>query len=244
MAKYKVLSTKKLHPSLVIKAKEQDIAVVEQEAIQVYPILNKEKWDEIFSLLEKRIEYAIFTSSNAVAALKKYINTYVSHLPAQWKIFCLSGRTKELLAEDEDIFGTIEGTAINASELAELITGKGVKEVLFFCGNKRRDELPSILTTAGVQVHEVVVYETVETPVNTADDVDAILFFSPSAVQSFFTANQPKDSTVCFAIGKTTADSIAGYTKNKIYTSEAPSQEALLNEVFAYFRDHIGSHSD
>lgn len=235
MTKHKVLSTKGLDPSVIEKAKAHGIVIKEQEAIRIQPILTKEKWDEIFSILEKRLEHAVFTSSNAVTALKKYLNDFVNHLPPQWKIFCLSGKTKDLLVQNEEVFGTIEGTADNAGALAKVIISKGVKEVLFFCGSKRREELPAMLKRAGVQVHEVVVYDTVETPITMEEDFGAILFFSPSAVQSFFAANQLKENTVCFAIGQTTAESITPFTRAKVITSKAPTQEDLLNEVVTYF---------
>lgn len=236
MVRANVFSTKKLEPSLVEMVKEQGIAVVEQEAIQIQPIFTKEKRNEIVSLLEKKIPYAVFTSSNAVSSLKKYFHTDVSPLPVQWKIFCISGKTKEWIQENEALFGTVVGTAAYGTQLAEQIIHRGVKELVFFCGNRRRDELPSILQAAGVQVHEVVVYETIETPVTAPENFDAVLFFSPSAVQSFFTVNQLKEAAVCFAIGHTTADSIAGFTKNKIIVSNAPTQKALLNEVINYFQ--------
>lgn len=236
MKKCKVLSTKKLQPSLVAKAKEAGIELAEIDAIQIQPVLTKEKWDEIFSLIEKQIEYAAFTSSNAVNALKKYLNTYVNHLPVQWKIFCLSGKTKVSLLQEEELFGQIEGTADNATALAKVILESGVKEVVFFCGNRRRDELPTLLQEQGVQVHEVVVYETIETPIAVEEEYDAVLFFSPSGVSSFFTANQLKKETVCFAIGQTTADSLKQFTKNKLVVSKEPSPDALLNDVINYYK--------
>ena len=95
------------------------------------------------------------------------------------------------------------------------------------------------MKSAGIKVHEVVVYETVETPVIANDDFDGILFFSPSAVQSFFSVNQLKNSDVCFAIGQTTAESIAAFAKNKIFISKTTSQEALLQEVINYFKSMV-----
>lgn len=236
-ARHKVLSTKKLEPSLVEKAQSNGLEIFEQEAIRTKPILGKEKWNEIFQLLEKKIECAVFTSGNAVNALKKYLNQYVNHLPQQWTIFCLSGKTGELLAEDEELFGIIKATASNAAELAARIIESGAKEVVFFCGDKRREELPTILQNAGVQVHEAVVYETEETPFVATSDVEAVLFFSPSAVQSFFAANQLKENVICFAIGQTTADSIADFTNNRIVVSESPSQAMMLSSVQAYFQN-------
>lgn len=239
MTRHSVLSTKKLEPLLVQKAREQGIDVVEQDAIQVKPILTKEKWDEIFSLLEKNIEHAVFTSSNAVTALKKYLNEYVNHLPPRWKIFCLSGKTKAVLQENEEVFGTVVATASAAAELARQVIAKGVRELLFFCGDRRRDELPAILQNAGVLVHEVVVYEVEEIPAAAAGGYEAVLFFSPSAVQSFFAANQLKENIVCFAIGQTTANSVKQFTQNKLLVSKEPTQESLLHEVINYFKNTV-----
>jgi uroporphyrinogen-III synthase len=56
-------------------------------------------------------------------------------------------------------------------------------------------------------------------------------------VQSFFSVNHLKKSTVCFAIGKTTAESIADFTGNKIITSESPSQEMMIASVQNYFQN-------
>lgn len=235
-ARHKVLSTKKLESSLVKKAEANGIEVIEQEAIRVKPILSKEKWDEISSVLEKRLDFAVFTSSNAVVAVKKYLNEYVNHRPQQWKIFCLSGKTKEALAKNEDLFGTIEATASSAAELAKRIIENGSTELVFFCGDRRREELPIILQEAGVHVQEVVVYEVEETPVVATEDFEAILFFSPSAVQSFFSLNQLQKDVVCFAIGQTTANSIANFVGNRVIVSELPSQERMLSLVHTYFQ--------
>lgn len=38
------------------------------------------------------------------------------------------------------------------------------KSVTFFCGNKRRDELPEILTEQGIEVTEIESYQTQLTP--------------------------------------------------------------------------------
>ena len=58
--------------------------------------------------------------------------------------------------------------------------------VTFFCGNQRRDTLPDKVRAAGIKVEELVVYETVELPLKVTDHYDAILFYSPSGVRSFF----------------------------------------------------------
>jgi uroporphyrinogen-III synthase len=240
-AKHRVLSTKRLEPSLVERASLDGIEIVEQDAISVKPILTREKWDEIFSLLQKDIRHAVFTSSNAVTALKKYLNSYVNHLPPNWKIFCISGKTAEALQQDQELFGVIEATSPYATELAQHIIQAGVTEVLFFSGNIRRDTLPTILHQHGVEVHEVVVYTTEETPQKAGGEWEAVLFFSPSAVQSFFSVNQLNENTVCFAIGHTTAGSLEAFTTNFVYVSDEPTQESLLEKVKQYFQNTVGS---
>lgn len=235
MAKYKVLSTKKLKPSLVEQANEANIEIIEQEAIRVNPILSKEKWQDIFQIIENKKEFVVFTSSNAVHALEKYLNHYVNPFEIDWKIFSLSGKTKETL---EDVsLGTIIDTAENSNDLAQKIIENKVKEVTFFCGNKRREELPNLLRRAGIETYEVVVYETVQTPVPAIKNIDAVLFFSPSAVQSFFSINQLNKDVVCFTVGKTTADSVQHFTNNKIIICEQPSQEMMLAAVKTYFKN-------
>lgn len=237
MAKHKVLSTKKLEPSLIEQANENDIEIIEQEAIKIYPIRTKEKWNEIFQIIEAEKEFVVFTSSNAVNGVKKYLNDYTNPFEIKWKIFSLSGRSKDALDETAGALGRIIGTADNAAELAEKIISQKPGEVIFFCGNQRRNELPDRLKAAGIKVHEVAVYETVATPVAAAEDLEAILFFSPSAVQSFFSINQLKKNTVCFAIGQTTANSILDFTSNKIIITESPKQEMMLESVRFYFEN-------
>lgn len=239
MAKYKVLSTKKLKPSLVEQAKEADIEIIEQEAIKVNPILSKEKWKEIFQIIESKKEFVVFTSSNAVHALQKYLNDYINPFEIDWKIFSLSGKTKETL--EEVSLGTFVETAENSKDLAEKIIEQKVNDVVFFCGNKRRDELPNILREAGINIQEVIIYETVETPAPAIKNIDAVLFFSPSAAQSFFSINQLNKAVVCFTVGKTTADSVRHFTNNKIIICEQPSQEMMLASVKTYFKTLIAT---
>ena len=124
----------------------------------------------------------------------------------------------------------------NAGELAQKIIIQGIKEIVFFCGDKRREDLPAMLKHAGIILHEVFLYRTIETPYKIEDEVDAVMFFSPSAVNSFFTLNQLNNHTVCFAIGQTTADTISEFTENKIIVCESPDQEKMIEKLGDYYR--------
>jgi uroporphyrinogen-III synthase len=163
----------------------------------------------------------VFTSVNAVEAVRG----------SGWKIFCTSGATRRKVAER---FGepAIAGTADSAAELAATIVGEGwVKAVWFFCGEQRRNELPARLKQAGIELHEVVVYRTKLTPRKIGRDYDGIAFFSPSAVESFFSVNKIPVHTRLFAIGGTTAETIRRYCDNPVTTSGQPDAELLINQI-------------
>ena len=66
---------------------------------------------------------------------------------------------------------------------------------------------------------------------------DAVLFFSPSAVRSFFSANTVPDNVICFAVGGTTARTVREYGSYTVVTSASPSQEKMMEIVFDYFRN-------
>lgn len=234
MARYKVLCTRKIDPSLREQASQQNIDVVEQEFIATYPIRTPEIEKEVWHWIRKEDpSYVVFTSANAVAAVKHYLQQVVPN----WRIFCIAEKTRQVLIQKFDSPAILD-TAPYGSELAQKIIQHGVKEVVFFCGNRRRDELPTLLREQGIRVHEIVVYETKEVPAVATTDIDGVLFFSPSAVSSFFSANQLKEATVCFAIGRTTAEALAAHTGNQIITSETPSQESIMAAVLRYFQ-HI-----
>ena len=151
-----------------------------------------------------------------------------------WNFYCLGGTTKKIIA---DYFGEnkIKSVANNANDLADEVIGNKQTSVVFFCGNIRRDELPDKLKQHHIAVEEVIVYETIETAQLIKKNYDGILFFSPSAVNSFFSINQLPDQTIVFAIGNTTAYSIKEFCKNPVVISDQPDKESLLQTAIDYF---------
>lgn len=245
MAQYTILSTKKIEPHLKEEMAQQGIEVTEQEFITIKPILTEKKHREVMScVLNPEKSGIVFTSRHALINIEQDIfeeTTGVGRLPAQWQVFCLNGVTQDVLLKRVPQDQIID-TASSAAELAHKIIANGsFKEVVFFCSNKRRDELPDLLQKNGIAVKEVMVYETVENPVVMTGKPDGILFFSPSAANSFFSVNKLPAGILCFAIGDTTANTISRYTTNKIITSGRPAQEVLLADVKRYFQ-HIDLH--
>ena len=234
----RILCTRPLPESLLEMATREGVDITVEAFTAIHPIVSKEVWDIIFPLLQQRITL-VFTSAHAVEILEKHYlhqpDTY--YVPGRlWNICCLETGTLDAVKEALPQC-TIKATAANATALANAIVALGdVKEVYFICGKQRRDELPGILQQHNITVHELVVYENAATPEKLdAAAYDGIFFFSPSAVQSFFSVNILPAATVCFAIGETTAATLRTVANNKIIISGSPSAYALLAAATAYF---------
>ena len=66
--------------------------------------------------------------------------------------------------------------------------------------------------------------------------LDGILFFSPSAVESYLKLNAIKEE-MCFCIGETTAESLENKKVKKIIIAEKPSVENVIYEVIEYYNN-------
>jgi uroporphyrinogen-III synthase len=200
--------------------------------IRTEPLLSREKAAALNKLPEADF---VFTSTNAAEALHKLLQQFPNPFPSS-NVYCMAGRTagkvKILFPEL-----TVRATGNKAAELAEKIIADGSKEVIFFSGNLRRDELPVLLREKGIQVNELEIYKTYHTPVHVDDQYNGILFFSPSAAESFFSINQINQNAICFAIGDTTAAALRQYTNNRIMAAVNPRQENMIAMVIEHFKN-------
>lgn len=231
--KVEILCTSHIKEELLSKAATKNIFINVQSFIKTETHLSEETKQKIKTLASKRIA-VIFTSKNAVNAVVQQLST----IP-DWDVHCISGVTKQTAIE---FFGKerIAASAKNAAGLAEkIIANKAIKEVVFFCGDQRLNDLPEILKQYNIGIKELIVYTTEETPHTIQKEYDAILFFSPSAVHSFFSVNTISTSVLLFSIGKTTSKTIATYCSNLVNTSESPGKEQMINLVIDFFSPFI-----
>jgi uroporphyrinogen-III synthase len=188
--------------------------------------------------LSGRALVAVFTSVNAVAAVQRWMPG-----PTGWRVYCIGGATFEAVVA---LFGkaAVLGKARSAAGLAEVIRDReaggsgeigGGREIVFFCGDHRREELPSILRGAGFSVVEEVVYRTLPTPHKVERDYAGIAFFSPSAVESFFSVNAIATGVLLFAIGPTTAAAIRARCTNPVITGGEPDKAMLIRKMTDHF---------
>jgi len=215
-----ILSTKKL-------SSEQKQALVKAN-LEVTDIDFIQTQNKPFELKDLN-DNLIFTSQNAVHSV---LSDPKSEQLKNKNVFCVGLKTKILLSESG--FNVVAYTGY-ASDLAEIITLIYRNETYtFFSGNLRRETLPQALKEADVKLNEIKVYETSLTPQKIKTAVDAILFFSPSGVESYLKENTIKKET-CFCIGETTAEALHKITKN-IIIADQPTVEDVIEDVIEEYK--------
>jgi len=181
------------------------------------------------AVVKNPIKNVIITSQNAVEALLH--NFTKSELNFD-NIFCVGRRTKQLI---ERKIGKVTHFENSAKKLANYLVEKlKEKEVTFFCGDIRREDLPNILSENGINVNEVISYKTLLTPKIVEEKYKGILFFSPSGIQSYLQKNTA-DSKIAFCIGETTANEAKKHFKN-VNVSSLSTVESVLKLVNTHFK--------
>lgn len=215
----RILSTKKLLPNQKQFLLNANFSVIEADFIE---IVRKD-----FEL-EGSFENMIFTSQNAVKSFLE--NEKAKELKAK-KIFCVGSKTKALLEENGY---KVAVSREYASELSEVIVHDFQKEsFVFFCGNLRRETLPETLKKSNVALREIEVYETLLTPQKINSPADALLFFSPSGVQSYLKGNKIENQN-CFCIGTTTAEALEKITNNVIIAKQQTVENVIIQAINYY----------
>lgn len=215
-----ILSTKKLSGEQKQALTDANLDVIDTDFIQ-----TENKPFELKNLNES----LIFTSQNAVYSVLS--NPKADELKSK-NVYCVGLKTKILLSENG--FNVVAYTGY-ASDLAEIITLIYRNESFtFFSGNLRRDTLPNDLKEAGIKLNEIQVYETSLQPQKIKSPIDAILFFSPSGVESYLKDNSIKKET-CFCIGETTAEALHKITKN-IIIADQPTVEDVIEDVLQEYK--------
>jgi uroporphyrinogen-III synthase len=223
---FTLLATKKISAEAMTYATQNGIEIISKEFIMITHASEPATVNEVRKIAD--IAAAIvFTSKNAVKA----VATMADISKSTWNVFCLEGATKKEVSKYIPA-ATIVGTAKSANDLASVIISSADETpIVFFCGSKRLDDLPQLMKTQGKKVKEIVVYNTELTPKKVNEKYDGVAFFSPSAVESFFSANSLRKNATCFSVGTTTSEAIKRFTSNKVLTSNMPTEQNLLDLV-------------
>lgn len=232
MKRINILSTRSIKWSLIEQAGRAGILIDQIEFIKTKPIISPEK----IALIQNLPAYAslVFTSTNAVEAFSQLVHDHNIN-PGQHRVFCVDGRTNDSINALFPSF-VIAARSETARALALEILNHDIEKIYFICGNLRRDELPDILRQKGIAVEELELYKTEPTPIKIEQNYDGLIFFSPSAVSSFFSVNKIPADTTCFAIGETTANAIKVFSDNGIVVATKPRQENIISTIINHYQ--------
>ncbi|NRD18455.1 hydroxymethylbilane synthase [Winogradskyella eckloniae] len=215
-----IYSTKKLTNDQIAKFHD-DVVAQSNDAVKINPNrLNK-------SIIRNEIENVIITSQNAVEALL----TNFSAVELQFKnIYCVGRKTKRMV---EKRIGKVKHYEQNAKALAEhMVELMDGTEATYFCSNLRLDTIPDILSENNIKVNEIEAYETKFDADKVEGDLDGVMFYSPSTVQSFLKQNKAKG--IAFCIGETTATEARKYFED-VRVAKVPLVERVVELVNAFY---------
>jgi uroporphyrinogen-III synthase len=223
-----------MQPESRMIASSNNMRMEEQPFIRVDLLHNEvlvQRLNPIIS--EKRT--VIFTSKNSVVSVANMLQDQ----QPEWEVWCLEGATMQAVQQHFTQV-TIKQIARTASDLAHHIdVNIGSSPVVFFCGDKRMDTIPEMMKSKGIDLEEIIVYQTLHTPSVILKKYDGILFFSKSAVESFASANKLPVGTTLFAIGDTTAKALKDYAAHTlaVIQSPSPSERTLMKTIIDFYND-------
>ncbi|HMR14963.1 MAG: hydroxymethylbilane synthase [Confluentibacter sp.] len=176
---------------------------------------------------KKETQNVVITSKNAVESL---ITNY-SAIELQFKnIYCVGRRTKKLVETKIGKVAHFENSAEKlANYLVEFMEGT---EVTYFCSDLRLDDLPTILEKNNIKVTEVEAYQTKYDAVKLPESIEAVMFYSPSTVQSFIKQNEAH--VIAFCIGETTAKEAKKYFSD-VRTAKVPTVESVIELINEHY---------
>ncbi|MFK8297578.1 uroporphyrinogen-III synthase [Capnocytophaga cynodegmi] len=216
-----ILSTRILSDQQKSKLLKQGFSVTEIDFIQTHFVEFELK--NIGDLL-------LFTSQNAIKSVLQHPKKdSLKSIPC----ICVGEKTAKLLSENNWKVLHYEEYATDLGNYIKQHCAKN--RITFFSGNLRRDILPNVLKNNQISHNEIQVYKTILHSEKVNSPQKAILFFSPSGIQSFLQQNSFSDEII-FCIGKTTAEEASKHTKNYII-SEKPTIDSLIECVIAHFTE-------
>lgn len=171
----------------------------------------------------------VFTSQNAVKSVvlnAKY--PFLKNIPC----ICVGSKTQQLLVNSGF---QVLAQANYASELTGLIPKlHHASSVAFFTGDQHSLVLPTFFKENQINYTQYTVYHNTAQPLKITTRVNALLFFSPSAVKSYMQNNHLTDE-VCFCIGTTTTEALL-HIKPKIVVARHQTVENVIIQCIKYYR--------
>ena len=171
----------------------------------------------------------IITSKNTINSL---LNTYNTSELERINFYCVGEKTAQLIIDNELNLITCSPTSEKLAQ--NIVEHYNTNNFTFICGEMRRNELERILKNRKIQLDEFNIYSTSFSPVEIKQfPIDGILFFSPSAIQSYVLKNSITSETL-FCIGNTTATEAKKHSAN-IIIAEHQTIESVIQSVKKHY---------
>ncbi|MEX2585504.1 MAG: uroporphyrinogen-III synthase, partial [Balneolaceae bacterium] len=177
----------------------------------------------------------VFTSQNGVHGFSRSVRPEGYNATPE-QVYAVGDSTAEAVREETGCTPRVpdrqDAVWLARLMLDDLGSGEGVT-VIHWCGNRRRPELEDLLREAKVLYVPVEVYLTELNRMSFPDrEVEAVLFYSPSAVEAFRNSNGfSRKLPDLFAIGQTTAEQLSMESGGNVHVPARPSTESLLQLV-------------
>jgi uroporphyrinogen III methyltransferase/synthase len=198
----------------------------------------------------KGYDGVIFTSQNGVEYFLRRVSSVAAtalSILATRRVYAVGEKTRVSL-ENAQIPVTLMPERFSASELIAELKKEHLagKRFLFPKGTLAKEEVGAALQASHAVVDEIEVYKTINTSTPTMGvlglalkhgEIDAILFFSPSAVQNFVHSvgvEHTKGSVVA-CIGPSTAEAARSAPFANVIVAPEASAESLVGTLVRYF---------
>lgn len=250
---------------VVTRALQQSVLLVELlqdrgACVATLPLVEYAE-PEDFAPLDKNLnhldkfDWLIFTSENAVAAVAarlELLNIPVSLVPSQQ--VAAVGPTTAAAVKKAGFPVTHQAHTHSGLALAQELKFSVNNQSIFLPRSDRaRPDLPNALKTFGAQVSEVIAYRTISPPGATPEKLqqavngaaDALVFFSPSAVENFvetighdfsnLSGNEPGQGIILSAVGPITATALKDAGAQKFLVSPDTTPLSVVESLEKYF---------
>ncbi|MCX7551414.1 hydroxymethylbilane synthase [Xanthomarina sp. F2636L] len=218
--KTNIYSTKSLTEGQM-KLLNDDLVATSNDAIKIS--LNRIP----AAILKAPMKNVIITSQNTVEAI-------LTNCPAEdlkfENIYCVGRRTKRMVEKriGKVVHSENYGKDL-ANYLAEFMEGT---EVNYFCSDLRLDYIPHILTENNIKINEIQAYQTKYDAIEVGQDIEGVMFYSPSTVQSFIKKNHANG--IAFCIGDSTALEAKKHFKD-VRVAKIPTVESVIELVNEHY---------
>lgn len=207
---------------------DNHISLHEENFINTQPISDTHIDKRIETLAQQELT-AIFTSANAASIVAEKLTLQ----QPTWGVFCLAGATAKMVTACFPKTKII-AVANNSKALAQIIRlHHGSRQLVFFCGKRRLPVLANNLLQAGITLEEITVYETFLMSHKINELFDGIIFFSPSAVESYLKENRILSETKLFSLGPSTTSALKKHSSN-IEQATFPNEASILDKILTF----------